>query len=1733
MSSLVNLQQFPLKGNRFTFEDIEPNVGIASYSPQQFIGETDTVDLYEQDSHTLSVACGGSENLYQWYKDGVEIPGAASNEYQLTAISSENVGVYTCDVTSLLVPDLTIQTKSVTLNVNPTSLELTSPNGEEVWMGGTNQDIIWNSTGTGGNVHIEYSTNSGNDWNDVVANTPDDGIFEWVIPNEFSYNCLVRVSDLDAYPTDRSDNIFSMVSPTASDSLALIALYDAMGGDNWTNNTNWKTGPVSSWHGISTSGNRVTGIDLLANNLVGTVPAEIGNLTELTYLGLTNNSQLSGSIPPELGNCTKLRTIFMARCDFSGEVPVEIGNCTDLMNLFLYQNDFSGLPDLSSLVNLQQFPVNGNRFTFEDIEPNVGMASYSPQQYIGETDTVGLYDEDSFTLSVTCGGSENRYQWYKDGVEIPGATSNEYQLTAISSENVGVYTCDVTNLLVPGLTIQSNPVTLNVNTTSLELTSPNGEEVWLGGTNQDITWNSTGTGGNVQIEYSTNSGNDWNDVVTNTPDDGIFEWVIPNEFSYNCLVRVSDIDAYPTDRSDNIFSMVSPSASDSLALIALYDATDGDNWTNNTNWKTGPVSSWLGISTKNNRVTGIDLMANNLVGTVPGDIGNLTELTYLGLTNNNQLSGSIPPELGHCTKLRTIFMARCGFTGDVPAELVNSTGLVNLFLYQNDLSGLPDLSSLVNLQQFPVKGNRFTFEDIEPNVGIASYSPQQYIGEQDTTDLYDEGSYTLSVTCGGSDNRYQWYKDGVEIPGATSYEYHLTDLQTEDAGVYTCDVTNALVPDLIIQSNPVMLNVNATSLELTSPNGQELWLAGSNQDITWTSAGTSGDVRIEYSINSGTDWTDVSSNTPDDGVFEWIIPNELSFNCLVRVSDLDAYPTDRSDNSFSIVSSLGNDSLALIALYDATDGDNWTNNANWKTGPVSSWYGITTSGNRVTSIDLINNNLVGTIPSEIGNLTELTYLGLTNNSQLSGSIPPELGNCTKLRTIFLARCDLSGDVPAELANCADLMNLFLYNNNLSGLPDLTSLVNLQQFPVRNNRFTFEDIEPNVSISSYVSQQKIGEIDTVELYNEDSYTLSVTCGGSDNRYQWYKDGDEILGATSLEYHLTELSTEDAGVYTCDVTSPLVPDLTIQSNPVTMNVGITSLELISPNGEEILQSGSDYVIRWTSYGDIDNIRLEYSTDNGESWNEIIASTPNDGTYLWSSIPVESSSNCLTRISDIDGYPYDTSDAVYSIISISMINITAPNGGESYELGTGHYIRWTSMGTSGDVHIEYSTNSGTNWIDVVSNTRDIGVYYWNFPFELSNNCLVRISDVDNDPVDVSDAEFIITGNLETDSLALAALYDATDGDNWTNNANWKTGPVSSWYGVSISRNRVTGIDLMGNNLVGTVPSEIGNITELTYLGLTNNSQLSGSIPPELGNCTELRTIFMAKCDFTGDVPAELVNCTGLVNLFLYQNDLSSLPDFSSLANLQQFPVKGNRLTFEDIEPNVGLASYSPQQYIGETDTVDLYEQDSYTLSVTCGGSENRYQWYKDGTEIPGATSTEYHLTSVQSEDAGIYTCDMTSPLVPDLTISSNPVTLNVSDALIGNAVPFISGTNNTYEVNSVDDEVWQGNTALMESVATKLIASSESDNSYDRAEEEVDITLYPNPTNDYINIELLLKNSSEIIISVLDQNGHLILIDKKNAEEGIFKSGFNVSKIAKGLYYVQIQTKDFSSTKKLVVY
>ena len=115
---------------------------------------------------------------------------------------------------------------------------------------------------------------------------------------------------------------------------------------------------------------------------------------------------------------------------------------------------------------------------------------------------------------------------------------------------------------------------------------------------------------------------------------------------------------------------------------------------------------------------------------------------------------------------------------------------------------------------------------------------------------------------------------------------------------------------------------------------------------------------------------------------------------------------------------LSTDRDALVALYNATDGDSWTHKANWLTdADLSTWHGVTVSDGRVTRLWLSVNALSGSIPPALGDLSSLQELFL-NTNELSGPIPSELGNLSNLTDLGLYGNELSGPIPSELGNPA-------------------------------------------------------------------------------------------------------------------------------------------------------------------------------------------------------------------------------------------------------------------------------------------------------------------------------------------------------------------------------------------------------------------------------------------------------------------------------------------------------------------------------------------------------------------------------------------------------------------------------------------------------------------------------------------------------------------------------------------
>ena len=203
---------------------------------------------------------------------------------------------------------------------------------------------------------------------------------------------------------------------------------------------------------------------------------------------------------------------------------------------------------------------------------------------------------------------------------------------------------------------------------------------------------------------------------------------------------VADSGSIPTETTLSPGS--EPLSGDAATLAALYNATDGPNWRDNTRWLTdAPISDWSGV-TASNIVNGgvvgecvvrrLDLSSNQLSGEIPAELANLSNLVDLDLSGNqlsgeipaelakisiladldlssNQLSGEIPAELA---KIPFLNLRSNQLSGEIPAELANLPNLYDLDLSFNQLSGkIPaELGNLPNLEDLDLSGNQLSGE---------------------------------------------------------------------------------------------------------------------------------------------------------------------------------------------------------------------------------------------------------------------------------------------------------------------------------------------------------------------------------------------------------------------------------------------------------------------------------------------------------------------------------------------------------------------------------------------------------------------------------------------------------------------------------------------------------------------------------------------------------------------------------------------------------------------------------------------------------------------------------------------------------------------------------------------------------------------------------------------------------------------------------------------------------------
>jgi hypothetical protein len=386
---------------------------------------------------------------------------------------------------------------------------------------------------------------------------------------------------------------------------------------------------------------------------------------------------------------------------------------------------------------------------------------------------------------------------------------------------------------------------------------------------------------------------------------------------------------------------------------------------------------------------------------------------------------------------------------------------------------------------------------------------------------------------------------------------------------------------------------------------------------------------------------------------------------------------------------------ALIALYNATGGDNWKKKSGWKTAPLHTdgfalpgtegdWYGIGVEKGHVIVLYAVSNNLKGSIPPKLGNLSNLMVWCLDNN-HLSGSIPAELGNLSNLEHLTLHTNQLSGSIPPELGNLSHLVCLNLNKNQLSGsippgLGNLTQLINLC---LGNNKLSGE-IPPGLKNLTNIINLDIGynclfAIDTAlrnwlnihdpdwELHQDQCTPLGIRL----NRAQLYFSVTTAgTGTTEQKVQvdssgggmLTWTANADSSWLSLTPTSGRGPGLiTVSINATGLEIGdyTGTITVSDPNATNSPQAVSVF------------LKVYQDSETQNPFGEF--STPLDGTTVSGSIPVTGWALDDIEVMKVEIFSGETyvGDAVFVEGARPDVEQAYPDYPKNYRAGWGYML------------------------------------------------------------------------------------------------------------------------------------------------------------------------------------------------------------------------------------------------------------------------------------------------------------------------------------------------------------------------------------------------------------------------------------------------------------------------------
>eukprot|EP00984_Skeletonema_dohrnii_P029512 scaffold20215_cov147-Skeletonema_dohrnii-CCMP3373.AAC.1 len=570
---------------------------------------------------------------------------------------------------------------------------------------------------------------------------------------------------------------------------------------------------------------------------------------------------------------------------------------------------------------------------------------------------------------------------------------------------------------------------------------------------------------------------------------------------------------------------------------------------------------------------------------------------------------------------------------------------------------------------------------------------------------------------------------------------------------------------------------------------------------------------------------------------------------------------------------------SLEAIYNETNGQNWKNKAGWMNEAVDhcNWHGITCdSDSFVTSIDLRDNNLAGQFP-----VYTRTYY------DINGEPIPEsywmytkygLANLYNLRRLDLANNKLTGTIDYHpLYNLHLLTHFDVSGNQLSGVVDALISQSLTYVDISNNNFTSMRRFGKYKVSP-LQTLRFCHLSNNEIKNDASDLLKNI---PPNIEQFFASNNLIYG--KLPASLSSL--------------PKLIQFDMSSNALSGSLPDFTDSILSLQQLDLSQNQMHGKLP-ASLNNLPKLRQFDMSSNA-----LTGRLP-DFTESFVTLQKLDVSNQTT-----DGFEGPIPENIWRSLSLQILDLADNRLTGSIPSLVGNLavlevFNLTNNNVTGSIPSELGMLAGTlKRIGLANNT-------------LSGTIPSQLGQLQDASVILKESEvgkFDLAANVTfcpPERNALRDFYDSTKGAEWTDGSLWLDEYKSccDWKGVTCDDdNRVIKLELRNNGLSGRLSNSIGDLTFIKVLDLSdndikvspsaqctiiiidlyflyyllspNNDALLGSIPAETGQLSELTYLRLSYNAFTGTAPEDLGKLSKLQLLQLQSNRITEMPNMAHL--------------------------------------------------------------------------------------------------------------------------------------------------------------------------------------------------------------------------------------------------------------